>query len=109
MSCSKKLEIKKWFLQEFTATIKDSNWTAIDLSSYDDVKFIMATDSWNIKVNATATFVSKPNWQVSYTFVSTDVDQVWDYKAYFAFYISWEKKLSSPTTYFQVVINDDYL
>lgn len=102
--------IKKGFQQLVIFTIKDENGTAIDLTSYDAVKFVMVSEAGTVKVNQeAAAFVSKPNGQVSYTFAALNVDTPGLYKAYFQLYIGAVKKLAAPATHFDITITEDYL
>jgi hypothetical protein len=105
------LNIKKGFLVDFTATIKDKSGGAVNLTPFDFVDFIMVnakTDS--VKVNAAAIFVNKTLGQVKYEFQESDVNTVGEFKGYFAFKnAASEKKLPAPSTNFTISINNDYL
>ena len=107
---NKKLVIKQGFLTDFVATVRDSDGDVVDLSAYDSVKFIMVDRTTEaIKINSAGSFINKTEGTVTYSFVAVDVDTVGFYKAYFAFYTGADKKLSSPPTYFEIQIVEDYL
>lgn len=103
------LQIKKWFLTDFTISVKDTTWSPLDLSAYDWIDFIMVSSAGTIKTNSPWTFVDKPNWKITYNFVSNDVNTVGTFSAYFSLKKAWVKKLSVPTTDFQIEIVKDFL
>jgi len=109
MVYNRKLIVKKDILIDFVATVRDYNGNVVDLSVYESVKFIMVDSDNVVKINATATFMSKTNGTVTYNFTGTDLDTVGKFKAYFVFYTGSTKKLASPPTYFDIEVTEDYL
>ena len=103
------LKIKEGHLTDFTATVRDSNNDAIDLSAYDGVNFIMVNTSGTVLVNGAATFSDKTAGQVTYNFQTADVATPGNYKAYFSFTDGGVKKLASPTDYFKIQITEDLI
>lgn len=103
------IKIKEWHLHPIHATIRKSDWTAYDLTSFDEVRLIVANPDGTTKINSPAVFVDKPAWRVRYDFSSPDVSVPWTFMAYFSFRTSGVKLEASPVDYFQIVITNDFL
>jgi hypothetical protein len=103
------LKIKEGHLTDFTATIKDGDGDALDLSEYDSVDFIMVDQNETVITNSPATFTDKTNGEVTYNFTADDVSNSGQFKAYFSLKTGGIKKLASPTDYFIINITRDYL
>ena len=99
------IPIKKWFSTDFSVEVH-LNWELLDLTDYT-AKFLMIAKDKTIKTEVDVTIIKPTEWVLYYTPTATDVDTIWEYKAYFALSLAWVKKLSAPTDHFIVDIIDD--
>ena len=103
------LTIKEGFITDFTVTIRDRLKQPLDLTIYDQIKFIMVDEDNNIIIDSDATFVDKPNGQITYNFVAADVANQGRYRGYFALMIAGQKKLPAPKNYFTIEITENFI
>jgi len=104
------LSIKKGVRLEWTATVKDSDGNALNLTSYDSIKFTMQKDDGTKIIDeAVASFVTKASGTVTYAFTDADVANAGKFRAYFTLFKGTSpaiRRLSSPSNFFVIEINE---